>query len=432
MTAEPTTAAVPRTTDEEYDYRPEPPSVSAHRLARIPLLVDLDAHVVEPPDVWIDRLPSRFRGIGPHIEYLPDGHARMIGTSYVEAPGDGPIVAWWCYEDHRASVKRMIAAAGLPADEVQLHGVTFDQMRPGCWQPNARLDDMDENGVAAQLCFPNYPRFCGQQFLWGRDKELALLCVRAYNDWMVEEWCAASGGRLIPLCLIPLWDIDLAIAEVERNAARGVRAVAFSEIPAYLDLPSLYSGEWERFFTACERTHTVLAMHIGSGTKTPQTSPDAPVAVNGTILFGNSVASLADFLFSGVLHRHPDLRLLYAESQIGWIPFTVARADDVWTTHRGWADPQLHCPEPPSTYYRRQVTSCFFKDRIGVELLEYVGLDNVVFETDYPHQDGTWPWSRHAAAEQFGDLEQSQIDRIARGNAIALLGLDERGLPSTQ
>ena len=133
---------------------------------------------------------------------------------------------------------------------------------------------------------------------------------------------------------------------------------------------------------------------------------------------------MADFLFSGVLHRHPDLRLFYAEAQIGWVPYVLERADDVWSTHRGWADSLRYCPEPPSTYYYRQITSCFFNDRVGIELLDRVGLDNVTFETDYPHQDGTWPYSRQAAAAQFGHLPQAQIDQIARGNAIRLLGLD--------
>jgi predicted TIM-barrel fold metal-dependent hydrolase len=297
-------------------------------------------------------------------------------------------------------------------------------MRPGCFEVNARLADMDLNHVEAQMCFPNYPRFCGQQFLWGKDKELALLCVQAYNDWMVEEWCGESGGRLIPLCLIPLWDVQLAVAEVRRNAARGVRAVAFSELPTYLELPSLYSREWDPFFAACAETGTVLAMHIGSGTKTPQTSADAPDAVAATILFGNSVGSLTDFLFSGVLYRFPDLKVLYAEAQIGWIPYVLERADDVWETHRGWSNSQLHCPDVPSTYYHRQVHSCFFKDAVGVGLLDQVGLDNVLFETDYPHQDSTWPHSRQAAADQFGHLPQTAIDKIARGNAIKLLGLD--------
>jgi predicted TIM-barrel fold metal-dependent hydrolase len=323
-----------------------------------------------------------------------------------------------------AQIKRYIASAGVPPDEVTNEGITYADMREGCWNPAARLADMDVNGVQAQLCFPNYPRFCGQIFLWGKDKDLALACVRAYNDWMVEEWAGQSGGRLIPLCVVPLWDVDLAIAEIHRNAARGVRAVAFSELPSYLGLPSLHSRYWDPFFAACAETGTVLAMHIGSGTKTPATSGDAPGAVGATIIFGNSVASMTDFLFAGIPHRFPDLKLLYAEAQIGWIPYLLERIDDVWETHRGWSKGQLNCPEPPSTYYFRQIHSCFFKDAVGVEMLGKVGVDNVMFETDYPHVDGTWPRSREEAAMQFGHLEQDAVDKIARGNAIRLLGLD--------
>jgi predicted TIM-barrel fold metal-dependent hydrolase len=401
------------------------PSDLASAIGRIPKIVDVDAHVVEPADVWSSRLPAKYRDVGPRIEMLPAGTPKLVGASYVESPGnDGPLVAWWRYEDHMASLKRTIAAAGFEPDEVGLRSVSYDEMRPGCFEVPARLADMDLNHVEAQMCFPNYPRFCGQQFLWGKDRDLALLCVRAYNDWMVEEWCGTSGGRLVPLCLVPLWDPALAAAEVRRNAARGVRAVAFSELPAYLELPSLYSGEWDPLLAACSETGTVLSMHIGSGTRTPQTSADAPDAVAATIIFGNSVGSLTDFLFSGVLHRFPLLKVLYAEAQIGWIPYVLERADDVWATHRGWSSSQLHCPELPSTYYRRQVYSCFFKDPVGVDLLDRVGVDNVLFETDYPHQDSTWPRSREAAAEQFGHLPQDQIDKIARGNAIQLLGLD--------
>ena len=395
-------------------------------LARIPRLVDLDAHVVEPPGVWSDRLPARYRETGPHIEYMPAGTPKLSGASYVEVPGSsGPDVAWWCYEDHRASLKRTIAAAGFDRGEVELRGVTYDEMRPGCWKVPERVADMDMNGVDAQLCFPNYPRFCGQQFLFGKDKELSLLCVKAYNDWMVDEWCGESDGHLIPLCLVPLWDISLAVDEIHRNAARGVRAVAFSELPTYLGLPSIYTGYWDPMFAACEVTGTVVCMHIGSGTKTPQASPDGPDAVAATILFGNSVASLTDILFSGVLDRFPGLHLMYAEAQIGWVPYVLERADDVWDTHRGWSNSQRDCPEPPSTYYRRgQVHSCFFKDSVGVSLLDEVGVDNVLFETDYPHSDSTWPHSREMAALQFGHLDQASIDKIARGNGIRLLGLD--------
>lgn len=392
---------------------------------RIPPIIDVDAHVVEPPGVWADRLPARYRDAGPRIELLPAGTPILDGGGYIESPGEtGDPVAWWHYEDHYYSVKRLIAAAGYPAEEITMGGVTYDQMRPGCWRQADRLADMTLNGVEAQLCFPNYPRFCGQLFMRGKDRDLALLCVKAYNDWMVDEWCGGSGGRLIPLCLVPLWNARLAADEVRRNASRGVRAVAFSELPAYLGLPSLYSGEWEPFFAACAETGTVVCMHIGSGTKTPQTSADAPDAVAATIIFGNSIASMTDYLLSGVLHRHPALKLMYAECQIGWIPYLLERIDDVWETHRGWSNSKEHCPELPSTYYYRQIHSCFFKDTVGVELLDRVGADNVMFETDYPHQDGTWPHSRQAAASQFGHLSDDLIHKLARGNAAALFGLD--------
>jgi predicted TIM-barrel fold metal-dependent hydrolase len=400
------------------------PDVAPEVLSRIPPLVDLDAHLVEPPGIWTDRLPARYRDVGPHVEYLPAGEAVLSGGTYIEAPGsDGPLVAWWCYEDHRYSVKRLIAAAGYPADEISINGITFDEMRPGCFKVPDRLADMDLNGVEAQMCFPNYPRFCGQIFLWGKDKDLARLCVEAYNDWMVDEWCGPSGGRLIPLCLVPLWDPDLAAAEVRRNAERGVRAVAFSEIPPYLGLPSIYSGHWDPFFAACDETATVVCCHIGSGTKAPLTSSDAPDAVAGTIIFGNSVGAMADYLYSGLFLRFAGLKVLFAESQIGWIPYLLERADDVWETHRGWSHSQDYTKERPSSFYRGHIFSTFFKDPVGIRLLDEVGEDNVIFETDYPHQDGTWPYSREQAAEQFGHLDQVRIDKLARGNAIALLGL---------
>ena len=141
----------------------------------------------------------------------------------------------------------------------------------------------------------------------------------------------------------------------------------------------------------------------------------------------NSAASLTDFLFSGVLARFPGLRLFYAEAQIGWIPYVIERADDVWRTHRWALRPGL-CPEPPSTYYDRQVSSCFFKDSAGLALLDRIGIGNVLFETDYPHQDGTWPHSEQVARELLGGLDQDSVDRILRGNAVELFGLD---LPGT-
>jgi predicted TIM-barrel fold metal-dependent hydrolase len=394
----------------------------------IPWIVSLDDHVVEPPDVWTKRLPAKYRDVGPHIVMAPAGTPVLDGGGYREAPGtEGDPVAWWFYEDQQYSVKRLIAAAGYPADEIGFDAITFDQMRPGCWQPKARIDDMTMNHVEASLAFPNYPRFCGQIFLNAKDKDLARLCVEAYNDWQVEEWCAGSNGRLIPLCLVPLWDVELAAAEVRRNAARGVNAVAFSELPPWLGLESIHSGYWDPFFAACAETRTVVAMHIGSGTKTINSSADAPDAVQAVNMFANSALSLIDFLFSGVLVRFPDLKLLYAEAQIGWIPYVLERVDDVWDVHRGWSESQRNVSEPPSQYYYRQVVSCFFKDGVGVENLDRVGRDNIAFETDYPHQDSTWPNTHQVAKELFGQLDADTVHKIVRGNAIRFLGLEGLG-----
>jgi len=297
-------------------------------------------------------------------------------------------------------------------------------MRPGCYDPKARLEDMDLNWTEASLSFPTFPRFCGQTFLEAKDRELALACVKAYNDWMVEEWCGDSGGRLIPLTLVPLWDVDLAAEEVRRNAARGCHAVCFSEIPPHLGLPSIHTGRWDPLFAACQETDTTVCMHIGSSSKMPATSGDAPVAVTATLSFGNAMASLSDFLFSGVFVRFPTIKVAYSEGQIGWLPYILERADDVWTDHRAWAEVKDIIPEPPSSYYRTHVFGCFFKDRHGLESLDRIGVDNVTFETDYPHTDSTWPDTKAIATKMVEGLPDDVVYKIMRGNAIRMLSLD--------
>jgi predicted TIM-barrel fold metal-dependent hydrolase len=285
---------------------------------------------------------------------------------------------------------------------------------------------MDQNWTEASLCFPTFPRFCGQTFLEATDKELALLCVRAYNDWMVEEWCGPSQGRLIPLTLVPLWDAELAAAEVGRNAARGVRAVCFSEIPPFLGLPSVHDPDkhWDPFFGACEETGTVICMHIGSSSKMPSTSADAPPAVGSTVTFANACFSLVDWLMSGVFGRFPDLVIAYSEGQIGWIPYVLERADVVWEENRGWSGVADKVTEPPSELFRRHVYGCFFNDAHGLRSVEEIGVERVTYESDYPHSDSTWPNTRAVAEEQMKGLDDDTVRKIVRGNAIRMLGLE--------
>jgi predicted TIM-barrel fold metal-dependent hydrolase len=396
----------------------------------LPKIISVDDHVIEPPDVWTSRIPSKYADVMPRIERHRVANLQFNGTKYSfdidPAPGTPDTVEadFWHYEDLLIPHRRIIAAVGYPKDEVTLTPITYEEMRPGCYDKTARLADMDVNWTEASLSFPTFPRFCGQTFLEASDRELAKLCVEAYNDWMFDEWCADSDGRLIPLIIVPLWDPQLAADEVRRNAARGCHAVCFSEIPPHLGLPSVHSGEWDPFFAACEETDTTVNMHIGSSSKMPATSADAPAAVQATLSFNNAMASMSDFMFSGVLVRYPELKLAYSEGQIGWIPYILERADDVWSQHRGWSFPKEQVPEPPSTYYYRQIYGCFFRDHHGIDSIDKCGVDNVTFETDYPHSDSTWPDTKQIAEELFGHLPEDVIRKITRGNAIKMLHLD--------
>ncbi len=391
-----------------------------------PLIISVDDHVVEPAQVWTERLPAKFREIGPRVVRAPLGEMQFVGGkfSYTSAPG-GLACDWWYYEDLRWPQTRLSAAAGFDRDEVKITAITYEEMRPGCYDTKERLADMDVNHVEASLCFPTFPRFCGQTFAEAKDKDLALLCVQAYNDWMVDEWCGPSGGRLVPLCLIPLWDAGLAAAEVRRNAARGVRAVCFSEIPPFLGLPSVHDKDryWDPFFAACDETGTVINMHIGSSSKMPSTSSDAPPAVGSTLTFMNACMSLVDWLMCGVLVRFDNLKLAYSEGQIGWIPYVLERADAVWDQNRAWGGVD-QIPEPPSRYFHDHIYGCFFDDAHGLRSLEELGVDNITFETDYPHSDSTWPHTVEIAKAQMKDLDDITVEKIVRGNAIKLFQLD--------
>ena len=233
--------------------------------------------------------------------------------------------------------------------------ITMDDMRQGCCDPKARLEDMDVNWTEASLSSRRSRGSAARRSSSATTRSSRDLCVKAYNDWMFDEWCAGSGGRLIPLPIIQLWDAELAADEVRRNAARGGHAVCFTEIPPFLGLPSVHDadGYWDPFFQACAETETVVCMHIGSSSKMPSTSADAPPAVGSTLTYMNAAMSLTDYLMSGVLERFPTLELAYSEGQIGWIPYVLDRADKVWEENRGWGGVADKVTRPPSESYSR-------------------------------------------------------------------------------
>ena len=403
----------------------------------LPKIISVDDHVVEPPHVWQTWLPERFRAAGPRVERKKWGDFRLrTGARYdnVEDP-EGMWGDAWYYEDRLIYVQKRFVAIPLEATpdgdlsrfdrtKMVMTAVTYDELRPGCYEVEARIEDFERNWVDGSLPFPTFPRFCGQTFYEGNDKELGLACVKAYNDWMVEEWCAPSRGVNIPLCIMPLWDVDLAREEILRNAKRGVRAFCFSEIPTHLKLPSIHTGHWDPVFAACNDTGVTLCMHIGSSSTTPVASPDAPAGVGGTLAFNNSMASLADWLFSGKLIQYPKLKLAYSEGQIGWIPYALERADTVWDQHDAWQHSKELIPEPPSTYYYGRIFGCFTADHHGLASLDEVGVDNICFETDYPHTDTTWPNTKAYVEKMLAGFDDDVIYKVLRGNAIRMLELD--------
>jgi predicted TIM-barrel fold metal-dependent hydrolase len=403
----------------------------------LPKIISVDDHVVEPAHVWQTWLPQKHREKGPRIERGTfSGFVHKSGAKYdnVQDP-DGDPGDYWVYEDKLIYVHKKFVAIPLEATPdgdvtrfdrsvMEMTPVTYDGMRPGCYDRDERIKDFDLNWVDGSLPFPTFPRFCGQTFMEGDDMELGLACVQAYNDWMVEEWCEPSGGYNIPLMIIPLWDPALAAAEVERNAARGVHATCFSEIPTRLGLPSIHTGEWDPFFAACNANGVTICMHVGSSSSNPAASPDSPPAVGGTLAFNNAMASMADWLFSGKLIEFPDLKLAYSEGQIGWIPYALERADTVWEHHDAWMHTKERIPELPSSYYWGRIFGCFTADHHGLANLDAVGRDNICFETDYPHTDTTWPDSRDYAEKMTAGLSDEMTYKVLRGNAIDMLSLD--------
>jgi predicted TIM-barrel fold metal-dependent hydrolase len=398
----------------------EGPSV----MSDFPWIISVDDHVVEPKDVWLRWLPERFRDRGPRVveapyEWVPEGRFPF------RLAAEGPSTDWWVYGEQRAPIMVGSAAAGRSADEIDYMPTNYGEMRPGYYDRKARLADMDLNHVERSLCFPTFPRFCGQVFLWGHDRELDLACVEAFNNWMVEEWCADSGGRLIPLCLIPLWDPELAAAEVRRNAARGVRAVTFTELPSALGLPSLHDRDrhWDPFLAACEETGTVINIHIGSSSQVPTTSPDAPKGIQISLGSINSQLSLTDWLLSAVLIRFPGLKVAFSEAQIGWMPYVLERLDTIFTKGNKVMGLSEELTVLPSEQAKGRIYGCVFEDTFGISVRDQIGIDQICFEVDYPHQDGTWPNSKDYAEQAMAGLSENEIYKIIRGNAIDLLGL---------
>lgn len=375
-------------------------------------LISVDDHLVEPPHLWQSRLPARWLEAGPKIVEEP-------------ASDGGPPAHVWHYEGRRYPQIGLNAVAGKRPEEFGTEPLRYTDMLPGCYDPEARVIDMDLDGVQAAICFPSFPRFAGTVFLQGEDKELAGLCVRAFNDFMLDEWCAAAPERFIPIVMLPLWDIQACIAEVHRTAALGAKAISFTENPVPLGLPSFHTDHWDPLFDAVEETGVPLCMHFGTSGQAPTTAPDAPFAVTITLFGCNSMFAAADLMFSPVFHRHPRLKVALAEGGIGWVPYLLERADYVWNRHRFYQN--VNQEMKPSDIFRRNIWGCFIDDEHGLASRHEIGIDRITWECDYPHSDSNWPNSRKRAVEVFADVPDDEVHRIVEWNSRELFDFPRAG-----
>ena len=397
--------------------------------AELPLIISVDDHVLEPRDLWQQELPADVRDRGPKVSRE---RVRLVfeGGHYGFERDDehGQWCDVWQFEDLVMPTGLLHAPAGIPRKEQRNIPAVYEDFREGTYDQTARLADMTENHVEAAINFPNiFPRFAGQGFAERSDKDLALTCLRIYNDWMIDDWCAgAAHGRLVPLTLVPLWDPVLAAEEVRRCAAKGSYAIAFSENPSALGFASMYSGDWDVLWKTCEETDATVSMHIGSSSKMPSTSPDAPLATSMALYAQNAQGSLCDWVFSGTLDRFPDIKITYAESQVGWMPFQLERMDSVWRDGVGGVDLKV----APSEQVKGRVFGCVFDDLHGLKCRNDVGLEQILFETDYPHSDGTYPHSRKIARDLFAaaGMNADECHAVLRGNAIVAYGLERFGI----
>jgi hypothetical protein len=369
------------------------------------ILVSVDDHVIEPPGIFDGRLPTRYADLAPRLERDEQG------------------VYSWTYGGSEYRSVGLNAVAGRPRSEFGIEPASFDDMRPGCFDIHERVKDMDANGVLGSMCFPSMPQFCGQLFARTPDKDVAAAMIRAYNDWHVDEWCGTYPGRFIPLGLPMMWDPDLLAAEVHRLAAKGCRAVTFSENPAAIGYPSLHSDYWDPFWAACADERTVVCMHIGSSSQLVVTASDAPMDVLITCQPVTLLQCAADLIWSPMFRKFPDLRVALSEGGIGWIPYFLERIDYVYDHHKAWTG-QDFGSQLPSEVFNEHVITCFIDDAVGVENRGHLNMDNITWECDYPHSDSTWPTSPETAKRYLEGLSDEEIDKITHLNAMVHFSYD--------
>ena len=335
--------------------------------------IDADTHITEPADLWTSRVSKKWGDRVLHVKQDDKGvNSWFVGDEKVANAPSGVFAGW---------------KGKFPNSPP-----TYEDAHPASFDVHERLKLMDETGVYAQVLYPNVAGFASQRFLQLKEPELMLECVRAWNDFQID-WISAAPERFVANASIPFWDVEASVREIERVAQRGIKGILFTGDPQSHGEPFLGDKHWDPLWHAATDTGLPISFHIGSGDFTDGFTPER-LAVDGpevtyartsTVLFLSNGLQMTDLLLSGVLPRFPELKFVSVESGIGWVPFCLESCD----YHFIAADVRKARPEfemMPSDYFRRQVYSCYWFERVAPrKLIEDIGEDNILFETDFPH-----------------------------------------------
>jgi len=379
-------------------------------------IIDADTHVTEPPDLWTTRLPKKY------LEQAP----RVV---------DGPVggKAWATPDGRTMSVTILVNTAGQsPTDWELIPKDGYDRMRKGGWDPAERIKDMNIDMVDIHLIFPSYAfMVCDSP-----DREAYLANVRAYNDW-VAEFCSYSPDRLYGYAIMPISGVDDAIAEAKRVREMSCfKAVVLRTWPNGSTIAKHQVDD--PFWSAMEDLDLSVACHvgfnIGGGSMGKVGEEDMEILLSmATLPFINqeklaisAMPVLSEMVLGGALERHPGLRFGVIETGIAWIPFFMEQSNDNYQRHRFWTNTNL--PMPPSEYWERQCFATFQVDTYGLANRHRVGLDTIMWTSDYPHAGSDWPHARERIEEHLGQVPADERRQILCDNAARYYGLDADAL----
>ena len=366
-------------------------------------LISTDDHAWERPDTWTSRVPARMRGDCPQVQ-------REDGVDY------------WVYAGKRVRPLGTGCAALRPErDAVKC----WDEVPAAAYDPAARLESMDEDGVGVEVLFPQAAGFGGGPFVATTgEADLRLACVRAYNDFLAEEWGAFSP-RYVPQALAPMWDVGLAVAELHRARKLGHRALVWSGAPQAFGLPHVNDADWDPLWGTLQELEMPVALHIGSGGGLPPTwegfTPMRRLSMISTNAITSNVQVIANLLFSGVLDRFPELKFISVESGLGWVPYLLETADHQFEAQRLWNEGMKR---RPSEYFRRNCYVNFWYEASGIALRDMIGVDNIMWEADFPHPTSTYPDSQKLIETCLADVPEAERRKMLHENALRVYGLD--------